>query len=128
MEQDITVTATNLVSPDIVEINCSGAGAVYIFLDSSDTPTGFSYTIEGTSDGANWFVVGAVDPTAPGAVFRSAQTDVTGQWVVPAGGLQMVRFRLDSITGGTATITMNAGAGDGAVYLAGGIVRLVNSS
>lgn len=127
MEQDISVGPVSFVSPDIAEINCSGAGSVTVTLDSADTPTGFEYIIEGTGDGSTWFAIAAVDPTQVGSSFRASQTAVTGQWLVPAGGLQKVRFNLTAITGGTAIVSLNAGLGIGATYLAGGIVRLVTS-
>ena len=62
---------------------------------------------EGTVDGTNWDTVFAVLPTSPGATPVSS---VTGNYVglIDCSGFQQVRVRGNTITVGTATVTLEA--------------------
>lgn len=127
MQQDVVVASTILSDVGTVVIATDGASTVGINLDSISTPTGFSYLMEGTINGSDWFAIAAFDPTTVGTYFHGNQSAVTGQWVCPCAGLHQVRFNLLAITGGSAIINMHASVGTAPVLIAGGSVALVPS-
>ena len=103
---DIVSGPTNLTGAGNVSVVAQGSGSTGI--DIRGTGTGMTFLFEGSVDGTNYISIPCVVPNT-GAIVTG--TSANGTWTCQSAGYQNVRARLTAISGGTATITLNASAG-----------------
>ncbi len=103
---DVISGPTNLSGTGNVSVNSQGSGSVGI--DIRGSGSGMTFVFEGSVDGTNYVTAPCVVPST-GAIVTGATAN--GTWTCQAAGYQLMRARLSAISGGTATITLNASAG-----------------
>ncbi len=103
---DVVQGPTNLTGTGTVTVNSQGSGSTGI--DLRGTGTGLTFTFLGSVDGTNFVSIPCVVPST-GVIVTGGSA--AGTWTCQSAGYQLVRFNLTAISGGTATITLNASAG-----------------
>ena len=103
-QTDRTGTGT-ITSTQTIQVNSQGSASTGIVITGVWTGT---IVFEASVDGTNFAAVNAVVPTT-GAVVTS--TTANGNWEVASGGYQLVRVRGNTVATGTATATLDSGAG-----------------
>lgn len=103
----IVNTTNTITSTQNVPISTQGAGTVMFNITGTWTGT---IVFEASVDGSNW-VAAKVVPRFPTADTVS-QTTANGQWAFACGGVNSFRVRGNTVASGTATVILEAGAGN----------------
>lgn len=108
----ITQTLTMTATTNTVALTAPGTGTAAVQITGA-TWTG-TIIFEATVDSANWFTINAIVPTT-GAIVTT--TTANGQWLLACAGYAQIRVRC-SVTGtNSATVSIEASAGDQTVSL-----------
>lgn len=103
-QTDRTGTGT-ITTTQTVQVNSQGSASTGVVISGTWTGT---IVFEASVDGTNFAAVNAVVPTTGVAV---TSTTANGNWEIASGGYQLVRVRGNTVATGTATATLDSGAG-----------------
>ena len=109
--QPDTTTTGAITSTQTVQLNVSGLATVGFGISGTWTGT---VTIEGTVDGTNWYINPSV-ALASGGSSANYSSNNAGQ--ISVGGLSAIRIRGNTVTSGTANISLRGNAGASVVML-----------
>lgn len=103
-QTDRTSTGT-ITSTQTIQVNSQGSASTGVVISGAWTGT---IVFEASVDGSAFAAVNAVVPTTGVAV---TSTTANGNWEIASGGYQLIRVRGNTVATGTATATLDSGAG-----------------